>query len=77
MIFAGTPATIALSGISFVTTALAPIVTLLPIVTEPIILHEMPKRQLSPTITDSSPFPLFPKTVPTVIWQFFPNFTFG
>ena len=43
IILAGTPPTIALSGISFVTTALAPTVTLFPIFTVPNILTPNPK----------------------------------
>ena len=43
IIFAGIPPTTTLSGISFVTTAFAPTVTLLPILTFPRILAPKPK----------------------------------
>lgn len=51
MIFAGTPATTQLSGISFVTTAPAAIVTLLPIVIGPITIEFAPNLIFSPNIT--------------------------
>lgn len=50
MIFAGTPATTQLSGISFVTTAPAAIVTLLPIVIGPITIEFAPNLIFSPNI---------------------------
>ena len=62
IILAGTPATIALSGMSCLTTAPAPIVTLLPILTGPRIVTPVAKKQSSPIITIGLSLfcPLFP-----------------
>lgn len=61
IILARIPATVAPSGTSFTTTALAPTKTLFPIFTFPIILHPAEKTTLSPIV--GAPFPLAPPTV--------------
>lgn len=61
MTFAGFPAAIALSGILFTTTEPAPIVTLLPILTFPIIVTFAPKETLLPIV--GLPFEVAPIVV--------------
>ena len=63
MIFAGTPAITTLSGNDLLTTAPAPIVTLLPIVIGPNILTPGPIYTLSPIVgTPSSVPPILTQT---------------
>ena len=62
MMCAGTPATMQLSGTSFTTTALAPIMTLFPIRTGPRILAPAQISTLSPMM-GTSYHPLFPPMV--------------
>ena len=71
MIFAGTPTAVQLLGISFVTTALAPILTLSPMFTEFNILAPAPIKTLSPIIADFSPFACAIVTCCKIV-QFFP-----
>ena len=71
-IFAGTPASVILSsGKSLVTTAFAPIFTLLPITTGLMILAPGPMKQLLPILTFA---PAMPPLILTAEWivQFFP-----
>ncbi len=72
MIFAGTPTTVQLLGISFMTTAFAPITTLFPILIGPKIFAPVPIYTLSP-ITGTSNKPDLPPTVTfDPIMQFLP-----
>ena len=66
MTFAGIPATTQLSGISFITTELAPITTLFPTVTFPIILAPAKTITLFPIVgyPDFLPPKFFPIVVP-------------
>lgn len=61
MIFAGTPATVQLSGTSFTTTAPAATVTLFPICTGPIIVTLAPSDTLLPIV--GLPLSVFPSVV--------------
>jgi len=72
IIFAGTPATIALSGTSFTTTALGATNTLLPILIGPIILHPTESSTLSPISAICVLSCLLPITTPELILQLQP-----
>lgn len=67
---AGLPTTTELSGISFTTTEPAPIVTLLPIFTPPIITTLAPSETLSPIV--GIPFLPEPNVVQCIHLKFFP-----